>query len=143
LKAIRTGRLSRSIGTNPAGSPFVSDVDLALQEWSRNASKAPSSGGGAVSADLAEGQRLLAEQRTRKLRLENDRTERSLLPAAMIAGKAFEATRLLRDTLLSVPARVAADIAAMTDTSVVHHRLDEEIRRALDTAATQLEALDG
>ena len=48
-------------------------------------------------------------------------------------SEAFKMARLTRDAMLAIPDRLAAEIAAETDTFKVHTRITEEIRKALES----------
>lgn len=142
-KAVKCGRLSKSVGRDAQGRPFIADVPLALTEWTANVTKvtARAAASAGVVADLAQGQWLLAEQRTRKLRLENDLKEREMLPATAVAHRAFEAMRMLRDTFLALPPRLSPTLAAESDAGKIHRLLDAELRHALNNAAANLEGI--
>jgi hypothetical protein len=78
-------------------------------------------------------------ERGRKLRLENDVREGLLLEADVVARQAFEFARVLRETILNVPARISAELAAESDASRVFLRLDGALREALEATAATLD----
>ncbi len=55
--------------------------------------------------------------------------------------EAFNAARVARDTLLNMPARVAAIVAADTDESSVYQILYKELREVIDEFIRQLAAI--
>jgi hypothetical protein len=89
---------------------------------------------------LVDAQIATMRERQRKLRLENDVREGSLVEVERASREAFEFARALRENVLNVPARLAAELAAETDSTRVHLRLDGALREALEATAT---ALDG
>jgi hypothetical protein len=132
-KAVRSGRLAKSVGRDARGKPVIVDVALATKEWAENASKVTNGNG-----SLAEAQRLVALERQRALEIRNQQALGKLIPAAQAARDAFEAARVIRDNVLAVPARLAAELAAEPDPAKVHRRLEEELRRALEASAARM-----
>lgn len=144
-KAIRSGRLQKSVGRDARG-PYVSDLALAKREWSAGATK-PANGGGkghtavpvpAVNGappggSLVEAQLRLAAQRSDALELANRRNRGELLEASTVAREQWEAARMLRDRLLNVDARFADVDPA------IRARIRAEIREALGAVADELE----
>lgn len=92
---------------------------------------------------LVDAQREATQERARKLRLENNLREGQLVEAGAAAREAYEFARTLREAILNVPARVAAELAVETDASRVHIRLDAALREALQSTATDVAAGDG
>lgn len=137
--AIKAGRIS----LGPGG---LIDPDLADQEWEANTDKRqalrayggiPKGSAGEEPAALPTGAAFL-DWRTRKERaealcreIEYQKAAGGLCPKADVERGARTAARLLRDQILSVPARVAAELAAMTDARAVEQRLRAELRAAL------------
>lgn len=58
-----------------------------------------------------------------------------LVPAAEVKARWFEHGRAIRDNLLSIPDRIASQLAASTDAREVHVLLSEEIAGALRVLA--------
>ena len=79
VKAVRTGRLRRSVGKNSRGQPVIVDVKLARQEWRANASRPKTHGAGSVL--LAEAQRRVTVERWRGLTLANNLKAEQLVSA--------------------------------------------------------------
>jgi hypothetical protein len=112
-KAIRSGRLRRSVGEH-RGRPVIVSVSLATEEWhagaaqrparARSTAPAPNSPSGAAGAPttLAEAQRRLAIQRERRLRLENDAREGALLPVEDVTRSQAAVIAAARARLLAV-----------------------------------------
>ena len=141
VKGYHAGRLPRSVAVRH-GRPVVVDLPLALREWRDNASRvkrpraaAPATRG---TISLIESQQRLAEQRSRKLELENDLNEGRSLDRNTAAREAFEAARIIRENFQNMPAQLSAEFAAETDARKIFQRLDEAIRQALTAAADQL-----
>ena len=88
---------------------------------------------------LVEAQRLTMLERGRKLRLENDLREGKLVEADDAMREAFEFARTVRENVLNVPARLAAELAADSDATHVQLRLEAALREALESTAGLLE----
>lgn len=87
---------------------------------------------------LVEAQLRVAIQQETKLRLANEEKEGLLVDVAQARRQAYECARTIRDALLNLPSRLAAELAAEPDATKVHARLDEEIRLALERLAEAL-----
>jgi phage terminase Nu1 subunit (DNA packaging protein) len=139
-KAVKSGRLKDSVG-KANGRAFIADPELAKVEWAGGAGKA----NGSTSAPpeeltLVEASTRVAIQREKKLRLENRRTRGSLLHRAVVQREQFESARAVRDALLNIPDRLASELAAESDATAVHARLDAELRECLESVAELLGA---
>lgn len=140
----RSGRrlrgFSRARASAPAAAPAPAPVVPAAAEIE---SPADPDGGDApttvVDRSLVEAQRMAMLERARKLRLENDLREGQLVEADKAAREAFEFSRVLRESMLNLPARLSAELAAESDAGRVHLRLEAAIREALEATAAQLE----
>lgn len=164
----RSGRLVRSDEPPPAPAATlmpapVASVDtvsdpkaqiaalLAQVRTLRQGVAAPSEAGGddpaaegPVDGDergmtLVEAQKETHIQRARMLRMENDLREGTLVEGAQAAKAAFEFARTVREAVLNVPARIAAELAAESDASRVHVRLEAALREALVSVVSVLE----
>ena len=82
--------------------------------------------------NLAEANMRLAYQREVQLVLENQEKRGQLIDAAEARREAYRCARSVRDALLNIPDRLAAELAAESDVTRVHIRLDGEIRQALE-----------
>lgn len=142
-KAIRSGRLRKSIGRDARG-PFVRDVVLAEREWAAGASKPANAGGRKARAGVApravgnagtlvDAQVRVASERATGLELANRRKRGELLDAATVEREYFEVARMLRERILNVPDRLA-DLGP-----VVRARLRAELRQALGDHADEAE----
>lgn len=136
-KAVRTGRLSKSIGRDAKGKPFIADPAAALAELREQATRprpvtGPVNGSG---GSLAEAQRRLYEQREIGLALTNQQRQGQLLDGVVARREFFEAAREFREAMLAIPDRNASQLAAETDRSKIHAMLEEAIRSALETVA--------
>lgn len=143
-KAIRSGRLRRSIGRDARG-PYVVDVALAKREWRAGASKPANRGGskpapapgngkaaGGHARTLVEAQLRLATQRADALELANRRRRGELLDAATVEREQFQVARTLRERIFNVAERFA-DLGP-----VVVRRIRDELRQALGDVADEL-----
>lgn len=119
------------------------DVDVARIQLQRNADpdqaiKGRQNGGaagqGSVGADDRDGGLWSAKERTERLRaelLELELAEKNgkLVDAETVRRTTANKARIARDALLSLPSRLAAELAAEADVGKVHDRLMVEIRR--------------
>lgn len=65
-------------------------------------------------------------------KLDLEKAQGRFIDAELVGWEAFECARRVRDTLLSLPDRIAAILAAETDVRKVHSLLKQEIRQALE-----------
>lgn len=165
-KAVESGRLLRSI-IRVDGKPRIADIGLADQEWERRVVRAPKAklaaseppaaapaaqapppaeppdaGRPLVAVDLFEAQRLSTLELARKRKLENDEREGRLVAVDKVAKEAFEAERTIRESVLNLPARIAGELAAETDTARIYALLDAALRQALSETADLLMQAD-
>lgn len=142
-KGIATGRIPAScIGLSSTGrKQVIVDVAGARLAWDQNAAKLPNGPDvGAGRASLVEASTLNAMERHRKLKIDNDLKAGLVVDVRAATREAFERTRIIRETLLNLPNRIAAELAAETDPARVFARLDDAIREALSETADRLEA---
>ena len=147
-QAIKEGRLYASV-TKLANGRYEIDPDLADQEWRDNtdsgtgapahASRKPKSGTTEPEPSDDDQPPTYAEARAqherfkaRLAQLELEQREGKLVEADAVKREAFRVARLVRDSLLNLPDRVAGELAAETNQFKVHQRLVSEIRRALE-----------
>jgi hypothetical protein len=89
---------------------------------------------------LRAARRRIAVERARALKLKNDTTQGLLVDKASVEREAFAAARINRESVMNVPARIAAVLAAETDTARVLTTLERELRQALDSASAGIVA---
>lgn len=130
-KAIVSGRLVTSVGRTARGRPRILDFQAAVQEWREGGRSNGNGDSQPKAATLAEAQLRVAIQRELKLDLENRRTGGVLIDRAAEDRRDYEIGRTVRDAILNVPDRVAAELAAEMDAGRVHRRLEQELRAAL------------
>lgn len=148
-KAVRVGRLSRSVVFDAKNRPRVIP-DLADAEWSANTDSAqqrvpavppPRPEPEPESAPARDEPKTATFQQARTLReaymarlakLEFDEKSGLLVKADAVKNEAFRVARIVRDSLLNIPDRVAGELANETNQFKIHQRLTEEIRRALE-----------
>lgn len=154
-QAIIAGRLKNSVKQNEKGK-WVVDPGAANIEWELATSHKhrpkhlgdtrpadykpiviPGMGKAADSDDpmqvtLAEAQRRaeVAKAEIQEIKLAQLKGE--LVPVAEVEAEAFKAARTVRDNMLNIPDRVAAEFAGITQSQVIHARLMDEIRKALE-----------
>jgi len=131
-KGARTGRLTRSLGLDAKGRPHIADVKLARLEWAQNATRSARRTGGPL-ASLAEAQRAQHVERTRGLKLKNDRTAGRLLDAKEVEISWARQITEARTQLLGVPSRLKGKRPGLSVEDV--RACDELIREALEEFA--------
>ncbi len=130
-KAIKAGR----IRTNADGKI---DVESADQEWERNTNygASPATGEASVSGPSYAHSRAIREAYLARLaKIEYEERLGKLINRDEVQVAAFNKFRMFRDGMLNIPDRVAAVLAAETDTRKVHELLTVEIRKALNEFA--------
>lgn len=73
-------------------------------------------------------------------RMEHDRMAGELISAKAVRQRVHSVGREIRDQILNVPNRIAAELAAMTEPHAVHLRLSEELNQTLTSIADRLAA---
>jgi hypothetical protein len=141
-KGIASGRISAScVGLSRSGRrQVITDVEGARRAWDENAARAPQAPAVDGRGSLVEASRLATMERHRSLRIKNDLSEGAVVDVKAAKREAFESYRIIRETLLNLPVRLAAELAGETDPAKVFARLDDAIREALGDAADRLEA---
>jgi len=136
------------------------DRDLALQLWNKNtrdthnskvsrpdpidppASAKPADLKRLIDAlpedqipDLNESRARHEHYKAEKARLEALQGRGELVPASEVKAAAFNAARSVRDALMALPDRLAAQLAGTADARLCHTLLTEELRVALRSLA--------
>lgn len=135
-QAIKDGRLVESVVRSANGRARL-DEDRALQEWADNTIPAKNrikSAAEVEGVSYAESRAKRESYNAELARLELEEKQGTLVDAEVVKKQAFAVARQVRDGMLNIPDRVAAEMAALTDQFEVHRRLTEEIRKALMTA---------
>lgn len=149
-KAVRVGRLSKSVVFSAKGQPRVIP-EIADQEW--HASTDPSqqrvpavppprpepepeaeqpAASEPKTATFQQARTLREAYMARLAKLEYDEKSGLLVRADAVKNEAFKVARTVRDNMLNIPDRIAAELANETNQFKVHQRLTAEIRRALE-----------
>lgn len=156
LKAIESGRLTEPAVRKVNGG-WVIDPSAADAQWADNtiavvvADSAPEKAQPPVASaqprqtpsledsmrgpSLAEAKRAQAVYKAERERLALLKEKGELVSAAEVKARWFEHGRAIRDNLMSVPDRIAAQLAATTDTREAHLLLSQEITGALRVLA--------
>ena len=85
--------------------------------------------------DLNESRARHEHYKAEKARLEALQGRGELVPADEVKAEAFKAARSVRDALMSLPDRLAAQLAGTSDVRLCHTLLTEELRVALRSLA--------
>lgn len=144
LKAINTGRLTEP-AVRKINGRWLIDPPLADAQWAANTdtsaaapavplpgpadTRQPHPTGGGPS--MAEAKRARAVYQAERERLAVMREKGELLLTDAVKAEASRLARQVRDLLLMIPARCAAQAAAMTDPGDVRGLLELEIEQAL------------
>lgn len=150
-RAIRRGKLARSL-VDVDGQRMVRDVDEADAEWLEKTTRRVKSKPPAETAEpknepaeaqpagnsLFEEQRAATHELARHRKLTNDEREGRLVPIAIVQKQQFETMRIVRESMLNLPTRIAGELAAETDAAKIARILDERLREALESGADQL-----
>lgn len=143
--AISEGKLPKSAVKKGRG--YEIDVDLADREWRENTNPvmgAPTHAnpkGHSVDQDENKpvGTETLAASKAKReafmaelARLEYELKAGQLVPIEDVKKEAFKMARVVRDGILNIPDRLAAELAAETNQFRVHTRLTEELRKVLE-----------
>lgn len=145
-KAISSGRLTGSVRYDAKGRPSVDPV-AADAEWSANTSHAQQAPmtvepeqedapalprGGNAASTYNQARAVKEAYLARLTKLDLDERSGLLVSVDSVKNEAFKAARQVRDTMINIPDRVSAELAAMTDQFEIHARLSAEIRKALE-----------
>lgn len=130
-KALRQGRIKTTAGGKI-------DIEQADRDWERNTSpvnapkRAPRVDGGAGGGSSFAQSRAVRELYLARLaKIEFEERTGKLISRDEVTVAAFTKARTVRDSLLNIPDRVAAVLAAETDPVRAHQILTHEIRKAL------------
>jgi hypothetical protein len=156
-KAIKTGRLSKSIVRDAKGDPKIADPALADQEWAANtdqskplnritgapkhrkqgdqslpmANETPASGeGGNKGPSYAQSRAIRETYMARLAKLEFDEKVGKLIEIEKARVAIFNTCRAARDMMLGLPDRVAPLVTGLDNTHEIHRILTDEMRRA-------------
>ena len=149
LGAIKRNRLPKS--ASKVGKVWHVDPELGQVEYRANVdiAKRRNFKGGGPDTDGASEYPDFNESRAKRIffeaklaEIEVKTREGQLVDKAALKERSFKLGRLIRDGMLNIPDRVAADIAAEMDAFKVHTRLTKEIREVL-TALAATEIHDG
>lgn len=149
IAAISSGRLHASVKRK--GQGYHIDPELADQEWQANTdtgqgapahakqrgmlphpSELPPQSTDDMPITYAEARAQHERFKSRLAELEVATIEGKLVNADEVKRESFRAARQVRDSLLNLPDRLAAELAAESNQFKVHQRLVKEIRRALE-----------
>lgn len=153
-KAIKSGRLAESVTYDAKGWPRI-DPDIADREWGSfthpthggvRGKEAPSAPppddddepiaprqSGNAASTFAQSRAIKEAYLARLAKLEFEEKSGKLVNADGMKNEAFKLARIVRDSILNIPDRISAELAAQTDTFSVHKLLTDELRKALES----------
>lgn len=138
-KAIKAGRLVRSVVRDERGQPKIADPELADREWADNtrADRVPLTGpaakGGEVPPDYAESRARREAAEAGLAELELAKEEGRLVVASEVEARIANDYSKVRTKLLGVPSRVRQQDPALTAAQLA--LIDTVIREALEDLA--------
>lgn len=132
-KALRSGRLERSVGTNAKGKPVIADVALAELEWKTNDARHPKSGG--LTTIAKERQALIQAQR-RKIELHIRERRADLVDRRKVEIRFATRVVTARTKLLALPTRMKQRVPHLTtaDLALVEEIIREALEELVDDA---------
>jgi predicted transcriptional regulator len=92
-------------------------------------------------ADLMEAKTEKERFQAKLLELEFKEKTGELISAEKAKREAFKLGRILRDAILNVPSQICNELAADTDSFVVHQKLSMALTRALEAMVEEAQAL--
>lgn len=148
-KAVKTGRITCRRDEN--GYALI-DPEVADREWGANSD--PTKFRFSVSepadpeisdeakkkAGVRDAQTVLKTYQARLAKLEFDEKMGKYHEVETCKKERFRVARAVRDTLLGIPDRLSAELAGETDQFAVRKLLEDEIRKALENLANDIEA---
>ena len=87
---------------------------------------------GKSSPSFAEAKAAKEYWQAKLARLKYEEESGQVVSKDQVSSKAFDAGRIARDNLLSIPARLMDVLAVETDPRQIHSLLEEDIRKVLD-----------
>jgi hypothetical protein len=142
IKAIRAGKLARSVTFNDKGKAQI-DPTVADEEWvpaivakqEAQASQALDEPG----VSFAEARTIRENYNAKLAKLEFHKRAGKLVDAEIVKREAFKTARIVRDALSNIPDRLAPQLAAESDQFKIHRLMTEEIRKSLEALGRDLE----
>jgi hypothetical protein len=148
-KAIRSGRIATTADGSIDSERADADWSAKTRPGQKRRSPAPtlvapvvpfvepprSDPSGAGGLDYFRARAIRESYLARLAKIEFEEKTAKLISRDEVQVAAFTKARTVRDSLLNIPDRVAATLAAETDADNVHQMLTVEIRKALDELA--------
>lgn len=156
-KAIKAGRLVNSVKYNAAGKCPKIDPIVAIQEWEKNTDHSKRNVGRDIrkpepsrepyinpdierpTPEMEEARKTLADAILMKETYAGERAKLKFeiesgkyVESAEVKDEAFKLGRTVRDNIMNIPDRLAAELAGITDAAAVHTKLTAELRQALE-----------
>ncbi len=151
-KAINEKRLINSVIQQEQGKRKLAliDSDIADQEWPKGtresfAQEAPNARQERINDDNKVGQTYTQSRAVREAyaarlaKLEFEAKSGKLIEAESVREEAFKVARVVRDTMLNIPDRIASELVGEVDSFKIHKKLTEEIRKALENLSFEEE----
>lgn len=126
-KAIKNGRLERSLGQNAHGQAVIVDLALAEQEWTANRTGAKRKGPDLLT--IAEERKRLLRAQARRAEIANRRTTGVLIPARAAEIRYATMVVTAKTKLRGIPSRAKSRLPHLTvaDLAVLAELIDEAL----------------
>jgi hypothetical protein len=131
-KAIRNGRLERSIAKDINGRPIIADVGLAEQEWSANRAGAKLKGPGLLT--MAEERKRLLRAQARRAEIANRKTTGVLVQRRAVEIRYATLVVTAKTKIRGVPSRIKQRVPHLTlaELAIIAELLDEALEELAD-----------
>jgi len=138
-KTVRDAYHQKQITAVKKGRNYFVDPDVCDREWRENRRGRVDRQNAEMDPDFEEGQDSFAKARTDKERanaelakLKLKKEQGSLLPRSMIERQSFEMARRIRNSILTIPVKVAPQVASEIDPHEVEVIIYRELNQALE-----------
>lgn len=135
----------RGEGLNPSMARGDSSIAMGGPGYGTGADTPAPSGGGAQrrNSALVQASTALKAIQAEDARLDLEERKGLLIRRADVADQLIQVSRALRDELIGLPNRVAAELAALNDPDAVRLLLEERLETALASLATRFQRIAG
>ena len=139
-RAIAIGRLNDSVTRYPNRTLKI-NVKRGIEEFAAKRQRSARNKGDTpevVTSDISDLEKKLKHYQAELARLKFEEQEGSLVSSDKVKKTAFKIARSVRDAMINIPDRLAAELSGMTDQFLIHKRISEEIREALENLTNEV-----
>lgn len=142
-KAVKNGRLTEGVSFTRNGQKYEFDFDAAKKEWDENRDENFIRDGGTQQQQQAklrappfqESRAIREAYQARITKLEFEEKSNKLVDVETVKRQQWQIARRVRNAMLNIPAKIAAEVAAEVDPNKVEFMLLREINEALSEIA--------